>query len=280
MLLAPSGFQELKDLPLVLNLHGGGGSRDGLKRQAQLWSRLWKDKTIPPAVVVMPSVGKRSFYMNYRDGSEQWEDFIMLELIPHLRKQFSIGKDSRRTLIMGVSMGGMGALRMAFKYPEFFGAVAALEPGISPVLKWQDLEPKHRFWRDDELFEKVYGKPVNANYWALSNPASIARANPERLIKSDLQIYFEAGDQDQFWLYEGAEFLHQILWQQKVRHEYHLVRGADHVGGSLGERTEEAIRFLFRTYRPWDDPPMKVKPVLMWLDGKKSRLKNKDHYSE
>jgi poly(3-hydroxybutyrate) depolymerase len=35
-LIAPDGFRTMKDLPLVLNLHGGGGNRDRLLSQAKI----------------------------------------------------------------------------------------------------------------------------------------------------------------------------------------------------------------------------------------------------
>ncbi len=279
-LLAPADPATLKKVPLVLSLHGGGGSRDVLKRQRRQFEKLWHDEAIPAAIVVTPSVAERSFYMNYRDGSERWEDFILQEFLPWLREKWPVDPRSERTLVMGVSMGGMGALRMAFHQPDMFGAVAALEPGIEPVLRWQDVREKHRFWKEDDLFHRAFGEPVDAGYWALNNPATLARTNAADIRKSGIQIYLEAGDLDQFWLYEGAEFLHRMLWEQKIRHEYHLVRGADHVGPSLGERTDEAIRFLFRSYRPWGDPPLRLKPVLLWLEMKKRRLDEKDHYHE
>ncbi len=73
-------------------------------------------------------------------------------------------------------MGGMGALRLAFKYPETFGAVASMEPGISPIDDWADMRPKHRFWRGDALMETIYGSPVDREYWNANNPATIAQA--------------------------------------------------------------------------------------------------------
>ena len=77
-----------------------------------------------------------------------------------------------------------------------FGAVAALEPGIEPVLRWEDVRPKHRFWRADSVLEQAYGKPVDAAYWAANNPASMVVADADRIRRSGLQIYLEAGDLD------------------------------------------------------------------------------------
>ena len=277
--IAPDGYRNLKNLPLVLNLHGGGGSREALLRQADIWQELWQTEKIPPAVVAMASVRPRGFYMNFRDGSERWEDFMMGPFLAHLRANYPVTADPERTFITGISMGGMGSLRIAFRNPESFAAVAALEPGIEPILKFADMQPKHRFWRSDDLMEQAYGKPIDHDYWAANNPASMAVASTDRIRESGLQIYIEAGDEDQFWLYEGTEFLHQVLWQQRIKHEYHLVRGADHVGPSMNQRIKEATQFLFRYANPWPKT-RRMKQVERFLDRQKRGLDATDHYNE
>lgn len=278
-LLAPPGFRQMKDLPLVLNLHGGGGNRERLVEQAPMWGKLWHEGTIVPAIVVMPSVTERGFYMNFRDGSERWEDFITGPLIAYLQKTYPASANPKKIFLMGASMGGMGSLRMAFRHPERFGAVAALEPGIEPILSWDEMKPKHRFWRGDALMHQAYGDPIDKAFWADNNPASIVTRDAERIRASGLQVYIDAGDEDQFWLYEGAEFLHRVLWDYKVKHEYHLVRGGDHVGPSLGPRHIEAITFLFRSLQPWQETP-RMKMVDRMLDPLKARIEGKDHYNE
>jgi S-formylglutathione hydrolase len=224
VLIAPGASH---DAPLLLDLHGGGGDRKQLQRQQPIFERLWSSGAIPPLVVVTPSVTARGFYMDYKDGSERWETFIMGPFLAHLRATLPVSQDPKKTFVMGISMGGMGALRLAFKHPTAFGAVAALEPGIEPILRFEDMLPRHRFWRDDTLFERTFGKPVDVEYWAANHPTAIAQNTADTLRASGLQIYVEAGDLDQFWLYEDAEFLHRVLWDNRVPHEYHLVRGAD-----------------------------------------------------
>jgi len=276
--LLPPGFDgEGEALPLVLNLHGGGGDREGLKRQQRLIESLWADGTLPPMVVVMPSVTTRGFYMDFRDGSEKWETFIIEEFLPHLRQRFGLRTDRRGTMVTGISMGGMGSARMAFKYPDVFGAVASMEPGIEPILEWSEMRLKHRFWRADALLEKAYGQPVDADYWAANNPATIVTRTADKIRDSGLRIFLDAGDQDLFWLYEGTEFLHQVLWNERIRHEYRLYNGADHVGASLGPRTIEAFRFLARTLvDPQPDPV--VENARRRIDPLKRRLREADHY--
>lgn len=275
--LVPENAEQGEALPLVLNLHGGGGSRDVLKRQRSWFEEMWREGELPPMVIVTPSVTPRCFYMDYRDGSQRWESFLLGPFLEHVRTRFNVRSDRRGTLVTGISMGGMGALRLAFKHPDVFGAVAGLEPGISPVDDWKDLRDKHRFWRGDALFESIYGKPVDREYWNANNPATLAQRSAQSLRSSGLKIFLEAGDADLFWLYEGAEFLHQVLWRERLRHEYRLYYGAEHVGRSLKPRTQAAYRFLAATLvDPEPDPA--VTAARGRIDRLKGRLTEADHY--
>ena len=247
--LLPDGYENAKDLPLLFFLHGGGGDKSFLARLRSLFDEMWKAGTLPPMVVVTPSAA-RSFYMDYKDGSEKWETFIVTEFLDHLRAKFKVTRERKGTLLFGISMGGMGALRLGFKYTEKFGALAALEPGIDPVLKWKDLSSRYKFYRGQDLMETIFGKPFDEAYWEANNVASIALARADRLRASGLGIYIDAGDEDVFYLHEAAEFLHRLLWDQKILHEYHLVRGADHVGRTLRPRSMEGLAFLARMLNP------------------------------
>ncbi len=236
-----------RGLPFLLFLHGGGGSRDFLGQMRPLIEKCWADGALPPAVVVTPSV-ERSFYMNYRDGSRCYEDAIVSDLLPTVRSAYATADDRASTAICGISMGGMGGLRLAFKHPEVFGTVAALEPGIEPVLAYADIETHDRFYRDDALYEQIFGSPVDEEYWAANNPATIAQRDPLRL--RETAILIECGDEDSFNLHRGADFLHRILWDNAVRHDYHSILGADHLGRTLGPRFVAALQFVGRSLDP------------------------------
>jgi S-formylglutathione hydrolase len=248
--LLPDDYDSIKEpLPLLLFLHGGGGDRSFLTRMRPTIDDLWKSGSLPKMVIVTPSAG-RSFYMDYKDGSQKWEAFMVGPFLDHLRTTYKVTRERRGTLLFGISMGGLGALRLGFKYPDKFGALAALEPGIDPALKWSDVKPRNRFYRGDELMQTIFSKPFDPAYWEANNPASIAVAGADRIRSSGLSIYIDVGDQDAFNINEGTEFLHRILWDNNIAHEYHLVRGADHVGRTLRPRSEEALRFLARALNP------------------------------
>ena len=248
--LLPDGYAaSTTPFPLLLFLHGGNGDRGFLTRMRPAIDEMWRAGALPNMVVVTPSAG-RSFYMDYKDGSQKWESFIIGPFLSHLRDKYKVSPDRSHTLLFGISMGGLGALRLGFKYPGFFAGLAALEPGIDPALKWKDVKPRNRFWRAPELMETIFGKPFDEAYWEANNPASVAVVNAVKIRGAAMGIYIDAGDQDSFNLHEATEFLHRVLWDNQIPHEYHLVHGADHVGRTIRPRTIEALTFLSRILNP------------------------------
>lgn len=239
--------------PLLLLLHGGGGSRDFLTGVLPALEGAWDGGRLEPCVAVCASAA-RSFYMDYRDGSEAWETLLTTELLDAVREEFNVASEPAKVAVSGVSMGGMGSLRLAFKHPALFGTVAALEPAIEASLDYASLTPADTFYRAGMYAEK-YGAVgaagvVDADYWAANHPPAIAARAPESLRR--LAIYIEAGSEDGFELHRGTELLHRVLWDRGVKHEYRHILGADHVGRSLEERIPYAIDFIGRQ---WNPPP-------------------------
>ena len=249
--LLPDNFSKTeKPLPLLLILHGGGGDRSEMRRRKPMIDEMWNSGKLARMVIVAPSSTPRGFYMDQKSGPEKWETLLTGPFREHIQKVYNTSKNPKENLLMGASVGGLGSLRLGFKHPERFGGLAALEPGIEPILHWKDMRPRDRWWRDDSLFEAAFGKPVDPAYWEANNPASIAKADPGKLRNSGLKIYLDAGSEDLFHLDEGTEFLHRILYDAKITHEYHYVYGADHVGASLRARQMEALEFLSSVLNP------------------------------
>jgi len=240
-------------LPLLLLLHGGGQSREYLERVSSSLMRCWADGVLPPLLAVVPSVSQRSQYMNFLDGSERWEDALLGPFLTHVRVRHGASSERQKTLVCGPAMGGMGSLRFAFKHPELFAAVAAIEPSIEPVLDYADIEPRDRFWHKPELMQHAYGSPLDEAYWRKNHPTAIAHDQPDELHASGLAIYLECGDEDSFGLHRGAEFLHRTLFDAGISHEYRLVRGADHLGATLPGRFRDAMEFFGKVLEP---PPL------------------------
>lgn len=243
--LLPAGYDAGQGLPLLLMLHGGGGDNGFLNSMKPIVEASWAAGELPPLVVATPDVG-RSLYMDYRDGSQKWETFIVKELVPELRRRYGLSAERSKTVVTGISMGGLGSLRLGFDHPEMFGGLAAMEAGIEPALSFDDVKMRNRFQRNDKFFATIFGEPVDRDLWRRSNPANMVLDNRDRILASNLAIYIEVGDRDMFHLDEGVEYLHRVMWDHGIPHEYRLVRGADHLGKTINPRMRDALRFLDR----------------------------------
>ena len=242
--LLPDGFSpDGERLPLVLMLHGAGADREQLARFAPQIREMWAADELPRLVVATPSVATGSIYMDSFDGRDRWETFVMNEFLPHLREEYRISGDRKATMVTGISMGGFGSLRLGFKHPETFGGVAAMEPGAWPGLTWDEIPDRNKI-RSPERIAELFGDPFDHERFQRENPASIVQSAPSRL--EDSAIYLEVGDEDGFGFMEGVDFMHRLLWRHRIRHEYRLVRWADHIGSTLMERSRDRFRFLAR----------------------------------
>ena len=58
----------------------------------------------------------------------RYEDMIVQELVPDIKKQFPVSKNPGDWCLTGGSSGGYGALHLGSKFPEIWGRVAAIAP--------------------------------------------------------------------------------------------------------------------------------------------------------
>lgn len=121
--------------PLLLYLHGGsarGSDLDKL-RTIGLPKRLDGDPEFP-FVVVSPLAAE----------GEIWTDVEALAgLLDTVQRTHRIDPDA--VYVTGHSMGGRGALYMAYKYPQRFAGVVAMSP-VSPITAWAKQLHKLPLW--------------------------------------------------------------------------------------------------------------------------------------
>ena len=219
--LLPPGFDQLRSeaLPLVVWLHGGGGDRQQLG-QFQPWiDELSARNVLPPMVFASFSSTPFSGFLG------PWERFIADELPQAVGKRYGTRTDRDGLVIAGMSMGGYGALKSAFRSPESYVAVAAMEPSVEPTLT---ALPNHT--------RNTWHRGPAAALGPADNPARQAHDNAAAIRASGLAIYLEVGDEDFLNLHDGTEFVHRVLWDHDIRHEYHLVA----LGGSCGAHRRKA----------------------------------------
>ena len=240
-----------EDLPIVLWLHGGGGSSRFLETCKAQFVACWQESSLPDLAAVTPSAGW-SFYLDRMDGSERWETFLFEELVPHIRKQ--TGSTNGPLIIGGISVGAVAGLRLAFKRPDLVTAVVALEPTMEAALHAEDVPLRDRVQMPDSIRSRLFGNPVDAEYWRANHPPVLATENAAAIAASGLAIYLECGDQDLLHAQYGTELLHRQLFDAGISHEYRQVRGGNHVGPSVGPRLIDALRFIGRVLKSDYEP--------------------------
>jgi S-formylglutathione hydrolase len=242
--LLPPGYEEGGRYPLTLFLYGGGGSRQTLIEARPLFEQCWSAGTAPPVVLACATVGEFSYYLDHPEGRYRWESFLTEDFPRHLRATYRVRADRASTALLGISMGGYGALKIAFKHPTLFGVVAALQPMMEPGFRATDAGERNHLHFIAGGPEELIGPGRVPAVFEANQPAARARDNAQAIRESDQAIYLEAGDADALHAHDGAEFLHRVLWELDISHEYHLVRGADHVGPSVAPRLRAAFEWL------------------------------------
>ncbi|MFI5845461.1 alpha/beta hydrolase-fold protein [Catenuloplanes sp. NPDC051500] len=229
--LAPGS--DTANLPLILLLHGAFSSADRLGQIQSLVAGLWADGSLPPCVLACastPTVG--GFYIG------GWETVVAEALPAEIHRRFAT--DPARVSLLGASMGGYGALKIAFGDPARWTAVAA----TSPALLNDAPGPRNTISVLAALRDAM-----TVSGWERESVLHRLRRRADEIRAARLPIMLRCGDRDAFAMHDGTERLHRELWDLDVAHEYHLVRDADHGGPEPADSTRAALIFLAAALR-------------------------------
>jgi S-formylglutathione hydrolase FrmB len=248
--LLPPGYDSApsRRYPVVYFLHGLGGNERTLLDTGgwNLVEDLRQDGKIGDFLIVTPEAGA-SFYVNAASGQLRYSDFFLEEFMPWVESRYRIRRERRSRAVTGVSMGGYGALRFAFRYPESFSAVSAQSAALMTASP-EELDSAIRSGTPlGRLLGTVFGNPIQVAHWKDNDPLVLAKRN-QAAIRS-VAIYFNCGREDQFQFASGAEALHRILDAEATKHEYHLYPG-DHSASYFLRHFDEVIEFHWRNFAP------------------------------
>lgn len=249
----PTGYDDEankdRKYPLIVWLHGLWEDHERFHRRggAQMLDAAVADGSLPPCVLVTANGGRSSMYFNR--GDQRWEDLITEDLLKHVTDTYRVADGRDQRAIMGVSMGGMGALRIAFTKPDLFGAVAAHSSAVFSEDP-DDLPDRLKQYASRIGLDEVFGNPIEKEPWQRANPLCIAnRTDPEQLKK--LRIYFDAGTDDRYGFAQGNGLLHKALDANKVPHTWRLIDGGGHSWGDNFQNATlpKSFAFVGRMFR-------------------------------
>lgn len=222
--------------PVVYFLHGmwEDCNRFGDRGGAAVLNKMAKDGSLPPLIFVCAHDHTRaSFYVN--GVRAKMEDMLLEDLIPHVEGKYRVAKGRHNRALLGVSMGGFGALKIALRNPGVFGTVAAHSAAILPEDPDRLLQVFPWAKRRISMVHQIFGDPVDKKLWRAVNPLSIARELDKKQL-AGLRIHFDCGDQDRYGFAGPNQELHALLKKRGIPHSWRLVKGGNH--GWNTRRTE------------------------------------------
>lgn len=188
-----------------------------------------------PEVLVVVVDGDNSFFLNGPLGC--YEDLVTKDLIAHVEKAHSVVNGAESRALLGISMGGHAALRIAFRHPELYRAVAShsamlLSTAPSPE---KGVTPWHM-----KAFQRAFGDPIDPTSWSEADPLTWARRVDPRQVPA---LFVDCGAEDRYGLAAGHRQLHTILESRGVSHEFDLPPG-DHGYEYVRSVLPRSLRFL------------------------------------
>ena len=194
-------------LPTVYLLHGFGDTNLvgylGRTNIRQLADQLG-------IIVVIPD-GDTSWYFDSPvDPTYRYETFVASELVNYIDKNYLTLARRERRAVTGLSMGGHGALYLAIRHQDTFGAAGSMSGGV-------DFRPFPDNWNIKLRLGEYKSHKEN---WEKNTVI----AQLPLLKDGTLQLIIDCGTEDFF--FQVNTQLHEALAKQGIHHEFTTRQGS------------------------------------------------------
>ena len=204
IVIVPNQYRESKTqrFPVVYLLHGYSGDYQDWLKKAPGVLQLADYHQI---VLVCPDGGFDSWYLDSPvEDSSQYETHVASEVVSFVDDHYRTVAQPQGRAITGLSMGGHGALFLAMRHPDTFGAAGSMSGGV-------DLT-------------------YNVNNWGIKDKLGLYEQNPLRwdslsvvniaptLQPDQLALIIDCGVDDFF--FRINQRLHEVLLEQGIPHDY------------------------------------------------------------
>jgi len=199
-------------LPVVYLLHGGGGGFHDWSNYSDVAG--FADRGL---ILVMPE-GDSSYYTNSAERpQDRYEDYIVSDLISDVESRLPVASGRASRAIVGVSMGGFGAVKLALKYPQLFAFAGGISPAVDVPSRPFSLKRLQQ-WR---FHSSIFG-PWGSKTRHDNDPFVLARsADPAKTP----YIFLTCGEQE--GLLPSNRAFSVLLGQRHFYYEFHTAPG-DH----------------------------------------------------
>jgi putative tributyrin esterase len=199
--------------PVVYVLHGLFESHRFWEGRglAAVLDGLWARGAVREFVVVAVD-GGNSFFANSPLG--RYEDLVTRDATAFAEATYRVRTDRGGRALLGVSMGGYAALRIALRHPTLYTAVATHSAMLLPA------PPRPgEGARQGQLaaLARVFGDPPDVALWRANDPLDWAQRADRRVVPA---LSFDCGARDRYGLTAGHEELHRRLEGRGIPHRF------------------------------------------------------------
>jgi S-formylglutathione hydrolase FrmB len=208
--ILPAAFDKTKKLRVVYLLHGNGENLRSWSNYSDVARFAERGLSL-----VMPE-GDESYYLNAATRpKDRYEDYIASDLIRDVESRFPAASDRWHRAIVGVSMGGFGAVTLSLKHPDLFVFAAGLSSAIdvpSRPFSWQRIGQ----YRGHAAIFGPWGSDTRRN----NDPFVLAR----KVYPSAMPyLYLTCGEQE--GLLPSNRKFSALLAQRHFQYEFHTGPG-------------------------------------------------------
>jgi S-formylglutathione hydrolase FrmB len=224
----PSSVPPGSKMPVVYLLHGGNGSfRD--------WSNYSDVARFAERglILVMPD-GDESWYTNSAERpQDRYEDYITHDLIADVEARFGASTGRANRAIVGMSMGGFGAVKLALRHPDLFAFAGGLSSALDVPGRPFSVARVGKYLH----YRSIFG-PWRSASRRENDPFALASSvDPARMP----YFFLTCGDQE--GLLSTNRSFAQILEQRHFAYEFHVVPGG-HDWGQWNARLDGVFSSL------------------------------------
>jgi S-formylglutathione hydrolase FrmB len=208
VVVLPEGYILAKSYPTVYLLHGAGDNFSGWVNKVPSIKKYADQFQM---IIVCPDGNVTSWYFDSpEDPVWKYETYVSKELVNIIDKKYSTIKDRKGRAITGLSMGGHGALYLAFKHQDIFAAAGSMSGGV-------DIRPFPLNW---DIAKRLGAEDKFPERWEQNSVINLIHL----LTPNRLAINIDCGRDDFF--YEVNMKLHEKLQYNNVPHDFTIRPGA------------------------------------------------------
>lgn len=202
VIVRPDNYATVSALPVLYLLHGYSGNYADWVTKAPDFVKLADEYQM---MVVCPDGGHGSWYWDSPlDSAYQYETYVAKELVEWVDEKYKTIKSNKGRAITGLSMGGHGALYLAFKHQDIFGAAGSMSGGV-------DIRPFPNNW---DMAKRLGAYAKNAESWEQNTVINMLHL----LTPNKLALMIDCGVDDFFYVVN--ENLHRQLEYRNIPHDY------------------------------------------------------------